>query len=102
MTQLSEHPSVKRFYEARTKLGEMPTHRVLDAAWLRGAGSGFIRCGRRTNVRKSGLHLANTASVVPSVMPRNSETLCCSSLERTSSCLCTTILTSLAPTRLKS
>ena len=32
----------------------------------------------------------NTASVVPSVMPRNSETLCCSSLERISSCLCTT------------
>ena len=35
MTQLSEHPSVKRFYEARTKLDEMPKDRVLDAAWLR-------------------------------------------------------------------
>jgi hypothetical protein len=35
VTQLSEHPSVKRFYETRTKLDEMPKDRVLDAAWLR-------------------------------------------------------------------
>ncbi len=35
MTQLSEHPSVKRFYEARTNLDEMPKDRVPDAACLR-------------------------------------------------------------------
>ena len=35
MAQLSEHPSVKHFYEERTKRGDVPTNRVLDASWLR-------------------------------------------------------------------
>ena len=35
MAQLSEHPSVKHFYQERTKRGEVITNRVLDASWLR-------------------------------------------------------------------
>ena len=35
MAQLSEHPSVKRFYQERANGVEAATDRVLDAAWLR-------------------------------------------------------------------
>ena len=35
MAQLSEHPSVKHFYEEKAKQGEAPTNQVLDTAWLR-------------------------------------------------------------------
>ena len=35
MAQLSEHPSVKRFYQERANGGEAATDQVLDAAWLR-------------------------------------------------------------------
>ena len=35
MAQLSEHPSVKRFYREQASRGEVPTDQVLDAAWLR-------------------------------------------------------------------
>jgi ferredoxin len=35
MTQLAEHPTVKRFQEQRAVLGELRMGRVLDAAWLR-------------------------------------------------------------------
>ena len=35
MAQLSEHPSVKHFYEQSANRGELPTDQVLDAAWLR-------------------------------------------------------------------
>ena len=35
MAQLSEHPSVKRFYQERANAVEAATNRVLDAAWLR-------------------------------------------------------------------
>jgi hypothetical protein len=35
VAQLSEHPSVKHFYEGSKKRDEKPAERVLDAAWLR-------------------------------------------------------------------
>ena len=35
MAQLSEHPSVKHFYEEKAKQGEARTDQILDAAWLR-------------------------------------------------------------------
>ena len=35
MAQLSEHPSVKHFYQERANRGEVPADQVLDAAWLR-------------------------------------------------------------------
>src|SRR5438445_6138592 len=35
VAQLSEHPSVKQFYQERANRGEVPTDQVLDAAWLR-------------------------------------------------------------------
>ena len=35
MAQLSEHPSVKRFYQERANGVEAPADQVLDAAWLR-------------------------------------------------------------------
>ena len=35
MAQLSEHPSVKRFYQERANEIEAATDQVLDAAWLR-------------------------------------------------------------------
>ena len=69
MTQLSEHPSVKHFYEARTKLDEMPTDRVLDAAWLRqlclDAGAddvGFVERDRP--------EIADQKAEIESVFPR--------------------------------
>jgi hypothetical protein len=35
VAQLSEHPSVKHFYEERARRDEVPTDQALDAAWLR-------------------------------------------------------------------
>jgi S-adenosylhomocysteine hydrolase len=35
VAQLSEHPSVKHFYEEKAKQGEARTDQILDAAWLR-------------------------------------------------------------------
>ena len=35
MENFAEHPTVKHFYEERTKRGEVAADRVLDAAWLR-------------------------------------------------------------------
>src|SRR5436853_174716 len=35
VAQLSEHPSVKHFYEEKAKQGEAPANQVLDTAWLR-------------------------------------------------------------------
>ena len=35
MAQLSEHPSVKHFYQEKANRSEIPTDQVLDAAWLR-------------------------------------------------------------------
>jgi len=35
VAQLSEHPTVKRFYQERANTVEAPTEQVLDAAWLR-------------------------------------------------------------------
>jgi hypothetical protein len=35
VAQLSEHPTVKRFYRQRANPIEAPTDQVLDAAWLR-------------------------------------------------------------------
>jgi hypothetical protein len=35
VAQLSEHPSVKRFYEESANRVEAPADQVLDAAWLR-------------------------------------------------------------------
>ena len=60
MTQLAEHPSVKRFYEERKNRGEVPADQVLDAAWLRqlclDAGAddvGFVeRDGQKMPIRK--------------------------------------------------
>src|SRR5947207_14708451 len=35
VAQLSEHPSVKHFYEEKAKQSEARTDQILDAAWLR-------------------------------------------------------------------
>src|SRR5438105_15359168 len=35
VAQLSEHPSVKHFYQERANRGDVPRDHVLDAAWLR-------------------------------------------------------------------
>src|SRR5690242_12842335 len=35
MTQLAEHPTVKRFHEQRAAQTQLPATQALDAAWLR-------------------------------------------------------------------
>ena len=69
MAQLSEHPSVKHFYQERANRGEVPTDRVLDAAWLRqlclDAGAddvGFVQRDRP--------EIADQKSEIENVFPR--------------------------------
>ena len=90
MAQLSEHPSVKHFYEEKAKQGEARTDQILDAAWLRklclDAGAddvGFIERERP--------EIADQKAEIENVFPRMRtfiSVVCCMNCEniRTSVC----------------
>jgi len=69
VAQLSEHPSVKHFYQERANRVEVPTNQVLDSAWLRrlclDAGAddvGFVERDRS--------EIADQKSEIENVFPR--------------------------------